>query len=83
MSSWWKRFSPSATWANSSAVNSEAAASGARATTSSACVPIDPVEPSTCNKAPCQASSPARVKTNEGMAKRSICKFAWLKRAAS
>ena len=31
---------------------------------------IDPVDPSTCNSAPCQASKPARVTTNEGTPKR-------------
>ena len=31
---------------------------------------IDPVDPSTCRSAPCQASNPARVTTNEGTTKR-------------
>ncbi len=31
---------------------------------------IDPVDPSTCSSAPCQASRPARVTTNEGTPKR-------------
>ena len=31
---------------------------------------IEPVEPSTCRSAPCQANKPARVTTNEGTPKR-------------
>ena len=31
---------------------------------------IDPVEPSTCRSAPCQANRPARVTTKEGTTKR-------------
>ena len=31
---------------------------------------IDPVEPRTWKRAPCQASKPARVTTNEGTTKR-------------
>ena len=31
---------------------------------------IDPVEPSTCRRAPCQANKPARVTTKDGIPKR-------------
>src|SRR3984885_11961664 len=37
---------------------------------------MEPVEPSTCKRAPCQANKPARVTTKEGTAKR-LKRLAW------